>query len=65
MVSETASQPPAWRKRKPGRPGRKLRCDCGRLAVAVVTVQVGLDAVYTVQMPLCEECLKLEQDLWG
>lgn len=45
--------------------GPKLRCDCGRLAVVMLTVRVGLDAVYVVEMPLCEECLELERELWG
>ena len=41
---------------------RRLRCDCGGMAVTVVTVKVGIDGMYSVQMPLCEDCLRLEQE---
>ncbi|HNT26411.1 MAG TPA: hypothetical protein PKM21_18740 [Anaerolineales bacterium] len=66
-AAEEPIEPPkralAWRTCPPGGRGRKRRCDCGRLAVAVATVPVGLDAVYAVEMPLCAECLELEREL--
>jgi hypothetical protein len=39
---------------------RRLRCDCGQLAVKVITVRVGSDPQYIVHMPLCRKCLALE-----
>jgi hypothetical protein len=38
-------------------------CDCGNLAVTVLHVLVGSDPQYTIRMPLCPTCLKIEQDL--
>lgn len=35
-------------------------CDCGRKAVIVVLVALGVEGVYTERMALCERCLKLE-----
>lgn len=40
---------------------RRLRCDCGKPAVTVANVRVGEDGVYLVRLPLCAECLKIEQ----
>ena len=40
---------------------RLLRCDCGKPAVTVANVRVGKDGVYLVRLPLCAECLKIEQ----
>lgn len=37
-------------------------CDCGRKAVIVVLVQVGVEGAYTERMALCERCLKLEEN---
>ena len=46
---------------------RPLRCDCGQIAVTVLTVRVGTDPQYTIHLPLCHECFALEQDYisWG
>jgi hypothetical protein len=41
---------------------RPLRCDCGQIAVTVLTVRVGTDPQYTIHLPLCHECFALEQD---
>ena len=41
---------------------RPLRCDCGQIAVTVLTVRVGSDPQYTIHLPLCHECFTLEQD---
>jgi hypothetical protein len=38
-----------------------LRCDCGRRAITVILISVGEDGVYTMRLPLCERCLKIEQ----
>ena len=40
---------------------RRLRCDCGQPAVTVLSVRVGSDPQYIVHLPLCPNCLKLEQ----
>lgn len=40
---------------------RRLRCDCGQLAVTVLQVRVGTDPQYTIRLPLCPACLALEQ----
>ncbi|MGB9673961.1 MAG: hypothetical protein ACPL3P_07460 [Anaerolineales bacterium] len=37
-----------------------LRCECGKPAVAVLQTYVGIDGVYFIEIPLCQECLKLE-----
>jgi hypothetical protein len=42
---------------------RRLRCDCGKTAVAVVAVWVGTDPQYLIKLPLCSECLALENSL--
>jgi hypothetical protein len=53
--------PPA---RKPPQPRhRRLICDCGRPATSVKLVIVGTDPQYTIRLPLCPECLKLEQEM--
>jgi hypothetical protein len=49
--------------KKPPIKRRRLRCDCGQLAVTVLTVQVGTDPQYTIHLPLCRDCLILEQSL--
>jgi len=50
-------RPRAWRwKERP-----PLRCDCGKPAVIVVEVEVGLDGAYHMRMALCEECYRLEK----
>ena len=48
------------RKRHPQR-RRPLRCDCGQEAVTIIQVRVGADPQYIIRLPLCQECLKLEQ----
>jgi hypothetical protein len=53
-------------RREPTRVGissksRRLRCDCGRLAVTTIIVQVGYDPQYSITLPLCRACLALEQ----
>ena len=42
---------------------RRLRCDCGKLAIKILLVRVGSDPQYTVQLPLCQQCLSLEENL--
>ncbi len=37
-----------------------LRCECGRIAVTVLITQIGMNAEYAVEIPLCEHCLALE-----
>jgi hypothetical protein len=41
----------------------RLMCDCGRPAVTVKMVKVGIDPQYTIRLLLCAECIKLEQEL--
>jgi hypothetical protein len=43
----------------------RQRCDCGRLAVTVITVIVGSEPQYSVELPLCAECLRLEKEMQG
>jgi len=40
---------------------RRLRCDCGQIAITMLTVKVGSDPQYTIHLPLCRDCLALEQ----
>ena len=47
---------PATRKKH-----KRLRCDCGKPAVTVLPVRVGENGIYQVRLPLCAECLELEQ----
>ncbi|PWB49833.1 MAG: hypothetical protein C3F13_18520 [Anaerolineales bacterium] len=49
--------------RRVGSRHRRLRCDCGLPAVVVKTVKVGSSPQYTIRLPLCPACLKLEQEL--
>jgi hypothetical protein len=42
---------------------RRVRCDCGQLAITVLLVRVGSDPQYTIRLPLCPACLNLEQEL--
>ncbi len=42
---------------------RRLRCDCGQLAITHLTVRVGSDPQYIISLPLCPACLILEQEL--
>ena len=37
-----------------------LRCDCGNTAVAVLQTVVGINGVYSIEIPLCQDCLNLE-----
>ena len=57
MVSESDDK----RGRSIGPQHKRLRCDCGRPAVTVANVRVGEDGAYLVRLPLCAECLKIEQ----
>ena len=53
---------PAKPSQKPHRvKRRRLRCDCGKLAVTLLEVRVGSDPQYTIRLPLCSACLALEQ----
>lgn len=52
-------------KRNPGRrSGRKIHCDCGRRAAAVILVQVCSPEgeVSLQRMPVCRACLKVEKE---
>ncbi len=60
-VNSTTPSPQAAQTRN-GR-SRRLRCDCGKLAVTVRLVRVGCDPQYTVRLPLCTSCLQLELEL--
>jgi NMD protein affecting ribosome stability and mRNA decay len=40
---------------------KRLRCDCGKPAVTVKTVRVGEGGVYPARLPLCADCLKVEE----
>lgn len=40
---------------------KRLRCDCGMPAVTVKLVRVGEDGVYLVRLPLCADCLQVEE----
>jgi hypothetical protein len=40
-----------------------MRCDCGRVAVTIKAVRVGSDPQYIVHLPLCAECLAVEQEM--
>jgi hypothetical protein len=64
QVGQTGHSPP--RKPRAVR-HRPLRCDCGQIAVTVLTVRVGSDPQYTIHLPLCHDCFALEQDYrcWG
>jgi hypothetical protein len=42
---------------------RTHTCDCGRPAVTIVTIKVGEDGMYTIRMPLCEACQRLEEEM--
>jgi len=56
QASDRPNQDRPYRRRR-----RRSRCDCGRLAVTVLTVRVGIDGAYTVRLPLCAACLELER----
>jgi hypothetical protein len=57
-LHDAASRP--WRVKQ-----RRLRCDCGRLAITVLRVRVGSNPQYVIRLLLCPACLKLEQELHG
>lgn len=42
---------------------RRLRCDCGQIAVTVLLLRVGINPQYTIHLPLCRDCLALEHSL--
>ncbi len=42
---------------------RRPMCDCGSPAVTIKLVKVGTNPQYTIRLPLCAACLKLEQEL--
>lgn len=42
---------------------RWFRCDCGKRAVIVVLVRVGMGGVYAMRLPLCKDCLKIEEEM--
>jgi hypothetical protein len=44
---------------------RPVLCDCGQPAVIEVEVQVGEEGCYTLSMPLCADCYRLEQEMMG
>jgi hypothetical protein len=54
-----------WKSKRCGTRQRRLRCDCGQLAVTLLRVRVGSDPQYIIRLPLCPACLKLEQELHG
>ncbi len=59
---QRANTPAGARGKSPPRKKHKrLRCDCGKPAVTVVEVRVGEDGVYRVRLPLCADCLAIEQ----
>jgi hypothetical protein len=82
-ASASAAPPPAWEgtgvrddgmhgisPAEASETGDLYYCDCGRLAVTVLTVYAGYDsydhtARTPVRLPLCPACLKLEQEMWA
>ena len=50
------------RKSNLNRLPRPLLCACGKTAVAIILVEVGIDDVYTVRLAVCQDCLQSEQD---
>jgi len=62
--AQTTPKLPRVRQRRRTRQ-RRVRCDCGQLAVTVLRVRVGSDPQYTIHLPLCPACLNLEQELHG
>ena len=52
----------AQKKRRRWQQHQRLRCDCGKMAVTVIEVRVGLDGAYVERMPLCADCLRLERE---
>ncbi len=44
---------------------RRLRCDCGKIAITVRLVRVGCDPQYTIRLPLCASCLQIELEMEG
>lgn len=39
-----------------------LRCECGKPAVAVLQTHVGINGIYFIEIPVCQDCLNLELD---
>ncbi len=62
LASRTCPKKRPTRRRCPP-PTRYPRCDCGLRAVTILTVRVGCDPQYTIRLPLCRDCLALEQEL--
>ncbi len=63
IPSHSKRHPPDPHRRPKRRHPRRRRvyCDCGNLAITVKEVKVGCDPQYTVRLPLCPDCLALEQ----
>lgn len=53
--AKAQAKPRRWQRRQ------RLKCDCGKPAVTVLEVRVGLDGVYRVRLPLCADCYREEQ----
>jgi hypothetical protein len=47
--------------RSRGAQRKRLRCDCGKPAVTVLDVRVGVEGVYRARLPLCAECYAIEK----
>lgn len=45
-----------------GKKPARLRCDCGKPAVAVLMTTVGTSELYPIEIPLCRDCLSLEME---
>jgi hypothetical protein len=63
LVKQVGQRKPNPMRKPRSMKNRRQRCDCGRLAVKVLLVRVGSDPQYTVHLPLCRDCLKLEYSL--
>ena len=67
IIPDSTTKAGRHHKLSPPRPRRvrqrKPRCDCGQLAIKILLVRVGTDPQYTVPLPLCQECLTLEENL--
>lgn len=63
--SETACATCLRRSHDPDKKHRRnrLKCDCSRIAVAVVYVKIKFGGIINQEpMPLCEDCLRIEID---
>ncbi|MGW8251277.1 MAG: hypothetical protein ACWGO1_11595 [Anaerolineales bacterium] len=43
---------------------QRLRCDCGKTAVAVILIRVGVreEELSELRLPVCRDCLEIEKE---